>query len=52
MIATTLDAQAHLWAFIDNFRVFSLLAFSGVPLIWLFRRVKRAPAKKVDVAAH
>ena len=52
MISTTLESQAHLWAFIDNFRMFSLLAFSGIPLIWLFRRVKRAPAQKVDVSAH
>ncbi|HEY1663974.1 MAG TPA: DHA2 family efflux MFS transporter permease subunit [Verrucomicrobiae bacterium] len=52
LVATTLDAQAHLWAFVDNFRVFALLSFGSLPLIFLFRRVKRAPAQKVDVAAH
>ncbi|HEU5396340.1 MAG TPA: DHA2 family efflux MFS transporter permease subunit [Verrucomicrobiae bacterium] len=52
LVYATLDAQAHLWAFVDNFRVFSALAVCGIPLILLFRRVKRPPSKSVDVSAH
>ncbi|HTX22987.1 MAG TPA: DHA2 family efflux MFS transporter permease subunit [Candidatus Aquilonibacter sp.] len=50
-----LNAQAHLWAFVDNFRIFSLLAFCGIPLILLFKRVRYAPKAGSDsgaVAAH
>ncbi|MGH7989177.1 MAG: DHA2 family efflux MFS transporter permease subunit [Limisphaerales bacterium] len=50
LIDSTLQAQAHLWAFVDNFRIFSALALFSIPLILLFRRVKR-PAKGVEVAA-
>jgi DHA2 family multidrug resistance protein len=42
-----LDQQAHLWAFVDNFFVFSVLALCGIPLIFLFKRVqyvKKPPA--------
>jgi MFS transporter, DHA2 family, multidrug resistance protein len=45
----TLDAQAHLWAFVDNFRFFCLLALGCMPLIFLFKRVSRPPARG---AAH
>ncbi|HUA66386.1 MAG TPA: DHA2 family efflux MFS transporter permease subunit [Alphaproteobacteria bacterium] len=45
----TLDAQAHLWAFVDNFRFFCLLALGCVPLVFLFKRVSRPPARG---AAH
>ena len=41
----TLDAQAHLWAFVDNFRLFCLLALGCVPMIFLFKRVKKPPAR-------
>ncbi|HEV2318536.1 MAG TPA: DHA2 family efflux MFS transporter permease subunit [Verrucomicrobiae bacterium] len=41
----TLDAQAHVWAFVDNFRLFCLLALACVPLVFLFKRVTR-PAPK------
>jgi MFS transporter, DHA2 family, multidrug resistance protein len=50
LIYATLNAQAHLWAFVDNFRIFSLLAFCGIPLVWLFKRVKRPVAQHVDAA--
>ena len=33
-----LDQQAHLWAFVDNFFLFGVLALSGIPLIFLFKR--------------
>jgi MFS transporter, DHA2 family, multidrug resistance protein len=45
-----LDQQAHLWAFVDNFYLFSLLALGGIPLIFLFKRV--IYAKKPSAAAH
>ena len=41
----TLDHQAHLWAFVDNFRLFGLLALCGIPLIFLFKRIPRSPAR-------
>ncbi len=41
----TLDAQAHLWAFVDNFRFFCLLALGCMPLIFLFKRVSKPPAR-------
>jgi DHA2 family multidrug resistance protein len=45
-----LDQQAHLWAFVDNFYIFGLLALGGIPLIFLFKRVSHA--KKPSAAAH
>ena len=50
VIYSTLDHQAHLWAFVDNFRLFGLLALGGIPLIFLFKHVKRGPTG--SVAAH
>jgi DHA2 family multidrug resistance protein len=35
-----LDQQAHLWAFVDNFFLFGVLALGGIPLIFLFKRVQ------------
>jgi len=48
LIYGTLDAQAHLWAFVDNFRLFGLLALGGIPLIFLFKRINRAPVRAVE----
>ncbi len=45
----TLDAQAHVWAFVDNFRLFCLLALACTPLIFLFKRVQRPGVK---ISAH
>ena len=42
-VYSLLDQQAHLWAFVDNFRLFGLLALAGVPLIFLFKPPKRPP---------
>jgi DHA2 family multidrug resistance protein len=39
-VYSLLDQQAHLWAFVDNFYLFGLLALAGVPLIFLFKRVQ------------
>jgi DHA2 family multidrug resistance protein len=41
----TLDSQAHLWAFVDNFRLFCLMALGCIPMVFLFKRVLRPPAK-------
>jgi DHA2 family multidrug resistance protein len=49
LVYNTLDHQAHLWAFVDNFRLFGLLALGCVPLIFLFKRIKRAPARAMEV---
>jgi DHA2 family multidrug resistance protein len=48
LIYGTLNAQAHLWAFVDTFRVFALMVLCCLPLILLFKRVKRAPVRQVD----
>jgi DHA2 family multidrug resistance protein len=45
-----LDQQAHLWAFVDNFYLFGLLALGGIPLLFLFKRVQYA--KKPAAAGH
>ena len=50
LVYNTLDHQAHLWAFVDNFFLFGLLALAGIPLIFLFKRVQYA--KKPAAAAH
>jgi DHA2 family multidrug resistance protein len=47
LVYNTLDRQAHLWAFVDNFRLFGLLALGGIPLIFLFKRINRTPVRPV-----
>jgi DHA2 family multidrug resistance protein len=44
-----LNAQAHLWAFVDNFRIFGVMVLCCIPLVFLFRRVKSAPVRQVAV---
>jgi DHA2 family multidrug resistance protein len=41
LVYQTLDRQAHLWAFADNFRLFGWLALGCIPLIFQFKRIKR-----------
>jgi DHA2 family multidrug resistance protein len=48
LIYGTLNAQAHLWAFVDTFRIFGLMVICCLPLILLFKRVQRAPVRQVD----
>jgi DHA2 family multidrug resistance protein len=45
-----LDQQAHLWAFVDNFYLFGLLALAGIPLALLFKRIQTV--KKPAAPAH
>ena len=44
-----LNQQAHLWAFVDTFRMFGLMVLCCIPLIFLFKRVKHAPVRQVEV---
>jgi len=50
-IYSVLDQQAHLWAFVDNFFLFGVLALAGIPLIFLFKRVQYAK-KTTPGSAH
>jgi DHA2 family multidrug resistance protein len=49
-VYSLLDQQAHLWAFVDNFYMFGLLALGGIPLVFLFKWIKFV--KKPATAAH
>jgi MFS transporter, DHA2 family, multidrug resistance protein len=49
LIYSTLNAQAHLWAFVDTFRMFGLMVLCCLPLILLFKRVKRPVVRQVEV---
>ena len=40
MLYSTLDQQAHLWAFVDNFFTFGVMAVLAMPLLFLFKRVQ------------
>jgi DHA2 family multidrug resistance protein len=48
MVYHSLLQQASLWAFVEDFRLFGVLCLACLPLVMLFRRVKRGAA----VAAH
>lgn len=48
-IYSILDQQAHLWAYVDNFFTFGLLAVGTIPLILLFKRII-APAQAKPLA--
>ena len=43
LIYDTLLSQSSLWAFVENFRLFGFLCLLCLPLILLFKRVKRGP---------
>jgi len=49
-VYSLLDRQAHLWAYVDNFYIFGLLAVLAMPLIFLFKRPKYM--KNAGAAAH
>jgi len=48
-IYATLLEQAKLWAFVENFRLFGLFCLLCLPLVFLFKRVRR---KAAVAAAH
>lgn len=41
LIYNAVQAQASLWAFVENFRLFGLLCLCCLPLILLFRKVRK-----------
>jgi hypothetical protein len=45
-----LNQQAHLWAFVDTFRIFTLMVLCCLPLILLFKRVRQTPVRQVELA--
>jgi DHA2 family multidrug resistance protein len=49
LIYNLLNQQAHLWAFVDAFRIFGLMVLCCLPLIFLFKRVKHEPVRVVEV---
>jgi DHA2 family multidrug resistance protein len=49
-VYSLLDQQAHLWAFVDNFYTFGLLALCGIPLVFLFKRIQAV--KKPALTGH
>lgn len=48
LIYHTLLEQAQLWGFVDNFRLFGVLCLVALPMVMLFKRVK----KKGPMVAH
>jgi len=50
LIYSTLSQQARLWAFVDTFRIFTLMVLCCLPLIFLFKRIRQAPARQVELA--
>jgi DHA2 family multidrug resistance protein len=49
LIYNILNQQAHLWAFVDTFRVFGLVVLCCIPLIFLFKRTKQPARQVVEV---
>jgi MFS transporter, DHA2 family, multidrug resistance protein len=47
-IYNLLNAQAHLWAYVDSFRIFGALVLCCIPLVFLFRRVRQAPVPQPE----
>jgi MFS transporter, DHA2 family, multidrug resistance protein len=41
----TLNSEANLWAFVDNFRLFCLMALCCIPFVFFFKRVQRPAAR-------
>jgi DHA2 family multidrug resistance protein len=49
LIYNILNQQAHLWAFVDTFRVFGFIVLCCIPLIFLFKRIKQSVIRVVEV---
>jgi MFS transporter, DHA2 family, multidrug resistance protein len=43
LLDQTLNAQARLWAYVDDFRYLALACFACVPIVFLFKRAKARP---------
>ena len=50
VIYNSLLEQSSLWAFVENFRLFGILCIACLPLVLLFKKVRRKPG--TAVAAH
>ena len=50
ILERTLNTQARLWSYVDDFRYLALACFACVPLVWLLKRAK--PRKGAAPAAH
>ena len=50
LVYQMLGEQARLWSFVDNFRLFGVVALASVALVFLFKRVKHSPG--TAAAAH
>ncbi len=50
LIYNSLNQQAHLWAFVDTFRIFALMVLCCLPLILLFKRPQQAPVRRIELA--
>jgi MFS transporter, DHA2 family, multidrug resistance protein len=48
LIYSALLGQSSLWAFVENFRLFGVLCLLCLPLVLLFKRVKRRPGGAVQ----
>ena len=46
----TLQQQAGLWAYVEHFRLLSLICIALVPIIFLFKKAKAAP--EAEAMAH
>jgi DHA2 family multidrug resistance protein len=44
MLERTLNAQARLWAYVDDFRYMALLCFACLPLVFLLKKAKAKPS--------
>jgi len=49
LMYNSLLQQSNLWAFVENFRLFGVLCLVCLPLVLLFKRVKRG---QKAIAAH
>ncbi len=43
MIEQTLNSQARVWSYVDDFRYMALVCFGCVPIVFLLKRAKRRP---------
>jgi DHA2 family multidrug resistance protein len=51
-VYSLLDQQAHLWAYVDNFFVFGILALCGIPLVFFFKRPQYMNQKPAAPGGH
>jgi len=52
LIYAQLLQQSNLWAFIDAFRIFGLITFLIIPLVFLLKKTEKDPDKEQVIAMH